>query len=252
MIEEVSSIRVDSTWDLTQDKIDEYKSINKDFVFKKEYYNVVYSINNHPVCICKFRFMDDSNIIIQDYENGEILNIGPMIKKVLMQIKEKFPDVNIFILALADASEIARTILLLLKDMYYSIGFARNPLFISDLQIEFLMDGEIQLLWAFDGNEESAMNQFIKSQKERIDEEITKKNQHLANNQEDRPQYLKQQTLKTSNSTYSSPDKMVMSEPKVSTRKKLSARKSTPDDYKNNHNDVSVISNKKRGRPSRK
>ena len=69
MIEEVSSIRVDSTWDLTQDKIDEYKSINKDFVFKKEYYNVVYSINNHPVCICKFRFMDDSNIIIQDYEN---------------------------------------------------------------------------------------------------------------------------------------------------------------------------------------
>lgn len=198
MIEEVVTLRIDSVWDFTGKKIEEYESIDRNFVVRKEFYNVLYCINNQPVCMGSFKFLDDMNLIIQDYSYGETNMIGPMLKEILMRTRNKFPDVNMYILIDESGNgkpyEALRKdrIISILQDMYYSVEFGRNPLFDSEQPIEILVDNRIRTLWAFDGNVKNiyTMKMFIQKQQEIIEEVNAKRNKEFANIQEESIQPL--------------------------------------------------------------
>lgn len=174
MIKEVSSIEIHGGWDITDEKLQEYKSINRNFVVRQNFYNALYSINNKPVCISKFKFQDDENLIIQDFY-GEICNIGPMLKEIFMKTRQKFPHVNMYVVidenGNGKAFEALRKdkITSALKDMYYSVESGRESLFNAQEPIEILMDGVVHTLWAFDGNIKDTMSEFIQIQKEKLE-----------------------------------------------------------------------------------
>lgn len=182
MVEEVSSIQIDSGWDITNEKLEEYQSINRYFVVRKELYNVLYYINGHAICMSNFRFIDDRNLVIQDYTYGEVNNIGPMLKEMLMKTRKRFPDVNMYIVidesGNGKPNEALRkdNIVSILKDTYYSVGFARNPLFSADAPIEIFMDTRFHRLWPFDGNIKDTMESFIEVQREKVEYEFAKRN----------------------------------------------------------------------------
>ena len=174
MVEEVSSIQIDSAWDITTAKLEEYRSINKNIVNRKDFYKMLYSINNQPVCTGNFRFIDDRNIVIQDYSYGESTMIGPMFKEFLKETRKKYPDMNIYILIDENGNgkpnEALRKdkILLYIKDTYYPVEIGRNPLFNSDEPIGIFLDNRIRTLWAFDQNMKDTMESFIEVQREQI------------------------------------------------------------------------------------
>ena len=174
MIEEVVTLRIDSVWDFTEKKIEEYESIDRNFVVRKDFYKMLYSINNQPVCTSNFRFIDDRNIVIQDYTYGESTMIGPMFKEFLKETRKKYPDMNIYILIDENGNgkpnEALRKdkILLYIKDTYYPVEIGRNPLFNSDEPIGIFLDNRIRTLWAFDQNMKDTMESFIEVQREQI------------------------------------------------------------------------------------
>ena len=194
MIEEVGTLRIDSVWDFTEKKLEEYQSIDKNFIFRKDLYNVLYAINSQPTCICKLQFIDQSNIIILDYSHGggEIYNIGLMLKMVLRQILQKFPGINLYV-QLDEPIDVLRKdkIISILEDMYYAVEFGRNPLFDSEQPIEIFLDNRIRTLWAFDGNMKNAytMKTFIQKQQDKI-EEVNAKRMKELNLQQERMQPL--------------------------------------------------------------
>ena len=191
MIEEVATLRIDSVWDFTEKKIEEYESIDKNFVLKKDLYNVLYYINNQPICMGSFKFIDDSNLIIQDYSYGEINMIGPMMKEILMRTRNKFPDVNMYIVIDESGNgKFKDKIVSILDGTYYAVPFGRNPLFHSEKPIEIFIDNRIRTLWAFDGNVKATMMQFIQKQQDKIEEVHAKRNKEFANIQEENIQPL--------------------------------------------------------------
>jgi hypothetical protein len=228
MFEEESSIRIDSGWDITNEKLEEYQSINRNFLVRKELYNVLYSINGQPVCISNFRFLDNRNLIIQDYSYGETNMIGPMLKEILMRTRKKFPDVNMYIVIDESGNgkpyEALRkdNIVSILKDTYYSVGFARNPLFSADEPIEIFMDTRFHKLWPFDGNIKDTMESFIEVQREKIEYEFARR--HVVENttQEESPLLTPQlQPIQPS----SLPEPSLVADEKESPRIKKKSRK---------------------------
>ena len=257
MVEEVSSIQIDSGWDITTEKLEEYQSINRNIVNRKDFYKMLYSINNQPVSTSNFRFIDDRNIVIQDYSYGESTMIGPMFKEFLKETRKKFPDMNIYILIDENGNgkpnEALRkdNILLYIKDTYYPVEIGRNPLFNSSEPIGIYLDNRIRTLWAFDQNMKDTMESFIEVQREQIRYELAKRNAVFENTEHQESPFLTPPIQRMS-----SPEHSLTADEKETPRIKMKSRKEVENNDKRvvqldkNAKESSIApSKKKRGRP---
>ena len=238
MIEEVSSIRIDSVWDLTKERIDEYKTINQYYQFNQCGCSVLYTINYLSVCMCRFSFIDDENILVEDYSHGEVQSIGSMLKTLFFETRAKFPYMNLFLLV--DESGYGRRgetlridkVLDTLQETYYSVEFGRNPLFQYCNPLHILLRGMVRKTWAFDMNNKERMDMFRENERKKI--EAHQKNKSSRSSVENpetlrTPLSLQLSHLENSTITRIPPtfDELIQSDSKQSTRTKVKSRKDT-------------------------
>ena len=122
---EARSVKVYPPWNITQETEDTMNTICPNFVLTRRYHYAIYYVNDQPLTLCSFHFMDNFNIFIMDYNHTDDLHsIVEMIKMLILQIRSRFENVNILVDKCSNGLLMA-----LFRCTYYCVPFGRSPLF---------------------------------------------------------------------------------------------------------------------------
>lgn len=272
MEEEEYTLIIHSIWDMVEQVIDVYQTLNTKFKIEPLCTYALCFVNNKPVCYCAFILLDTSNVLILDYYHVmDVQSMVWMLKQLIKQIREKFKGSNVFM----EYYEKQVELITLLKSTYYSTPFGRNPLVSDDLYHISFQKNSGTKAFGFIENKPEIFPARIKCISSTINnDQIQDKaisSPHATSMMSDAKVSIRNRQISrketandnNSNSEISSPHATsIISDAKVSIRKRQTTRKETANDNNSNSDNDSKTkdvnlndllgSSRKRGRPPSK